>query len=297
VYGRYEIGNSISGERNAATIGLKNTLKLTDELTANFLYEKTKNLSKQLAQASTDDHDALSASVEYLPAFPLKTTLKGEFSEDGNNLRKGFDFGLTYRLFNDFSVVTKATNYRAESKSQAGVTTQQEYLFGFAYRPSSSNWLNVIGKLEHKVQNNTVVQPTDYYRATIATAHAYVEPITAIEIGLKYALKDATQESGGQRFSTLSDYILVRPQYDITTWMNVAGEMRLLRQRGANDMKVGYSGEAGFVFVKNTIIAFGYNFQAYKDRDLVEYIYSAKGPYVTLRLKFTEELFGLDNKN
>ncbi len=297
VYSRYEIGNSISGERNAATIGLKNSMKLTDELSANVAYEKTKNLSKQLDQTSTDDHDALSLSLEYLPTIPLKTTLKGEYGEDGNNLRKGFDFGLTYRLFNDFSMVTKATNYRAESKSQAGATRQQEYLFGFAYRPSTTNWLNIIAKVEHKVQDNTVVQPTDYYRATIATAHAYVEPISAVEIGLKYAMKDATQRSGGQNFSTLSDYVLVRPQYDLTKWMNVAGEMRLLRQRGANDLKVGYSGETGFVFIKNTIIALGYNFQAYKDRDLVEYIYSVAGPYVTIRLKFTEELFGLEDKD
>lgn len=295
VYGRYEVGNAISGERNAATIGLKNTLKIVDELTANVLYEKTKNLSKNLAEARTDDHDALSLSFEYLPAFPLRTTLKGEYSEDANNLRKGFDFGLTYRLFDNLSFVTKATNYRAESRAQSGYTKQENYLFGVAYRPTNLNWLNMIAKVEHKVQDNQVVQPADYSRATIASAHAYIEPLPSFEIGMKYALKDATERLGGTAFSSLTDFILVRPQYDLTRWMNVAGEMRLLRQRGANDMKVGYSGEAGFVFVKNTMIAFGYNFQGYKDRDLVDYIYSVAGPYVTVRMKFTEELFGLNS--
>jgi hypothetical protein len=60
-------------------------------------------------------------------------------------------------------------------------------------------------------------------------------------------------------------------------------------------MKVSYSGETGFVLIPNTMISVGYNFRGYKDRDLVEYIYSVSGPYITLRLKFTEELFGIDH--
>ena len=294
VYGRYEIGNAISGERNAATIGLKNSLKVTSDLTTNFLYEKSKNLSKRLVEARTDDHDALSVSLEYLPTFPLRATVKGEYSEDPNNLRKGFDFGASYRLANDFSVVTKATNYLAVSRSQTGSASQQKYMLGFAYRPVESNWLNVIGKIEHKVQDNSVVQPADYYRTTIASAHAYVEPFPLFEIGLKYALKNSFERYDALEFATVTDFILVRPQYDLTNWLNVAGEMRMLRQRGANDLKVGYSAEAGVVAMKNTIIAVGYNFQAYKDRDLVDYIYSVAGPYVTFRLKFTEDIFGLD---
>lgn len=295
-YGRYEIGNSIAGERNAATVGLKNSLKLTRDLTSNILYEKTKNMSKRLADARTDDHDAVSLSLEYLPAFPLKATVKGEYSEDANNLRKGFDLGFSSRVFNDFSIVTKATYDLAQSRAQTGYTKQGEYLFGFAYRPTAVNWLNMIGKVEHKVQDNSVVQPYDYYRATIASAHAYVEPLAAFEIGMKYALKDALQIVGADRFATVSDFILVRPQYDLTTWLNIAGEARILRQRGANDLKLGYSGEVGVVFVKNTMLSLGYNFQAYKDRDLVEYIYSVAGPYVTIRMKFTEELFGLGSR-
>jgi len=185
VYGRYELGNAISGERNAATVGLKNSLKLTDELTANVLYEKTKNLGKRLAEARTDDHDAVSASLEYLPRFPLRASLKGEYGEDANNLRKGFDFGVSYRLLRDLSMVAKGTNYRAESRSQAGYTKQQDYMFGLAYRPVNVNWLNVIRKSNTRLQDNQVVQPTNYYRATIVSAHASVEPLADVEIGMK----------------------------------------------------------------------------------------------------------------
>jgi len=296
LYGRYEIGKAIAGDRNAATIGLKNTLKFGDDVTTNFAFEKTKNLSRNLVEVRTDDHDAVSASVEYLPVFPLRTSLKGEFSQDANTIHRGVDFGLSYRVWNDFSLMTKATNVLAESRQQTGHTITAWYLLGFSYRPASSNWLNLIGKVEHRIQDNTIVQPVDEYRTTIATGHAYVEPLHGLEIGLKYALKVARQLSGPDEITTVTDFMLCRPQLDLTRWLNVAAEARLLRQHGANDMKTGYSAEAGIVFIKNTMVSFGYNFQAYRDRDLVEAAYSVRGPYVTLRMKFTEELFGLDGE-
>jgi hypothetical protein len=133
----------------------------------------------------------------------------------------------------------------------------------------------------------------EYYRATIATGHLYLEPFPAAEIGIKYALKDAREKYGPDIFSTLTDFLLLRPQYDITPRLNVASEVRFLRQRGANDLKTGYSSEMGFVFLSNTMLSVGYNFQGYKDRDLVAYIYSVRGPYITMRIKFTEQTFGL----
>jgi len=199
-------------------------------------------------------------------------------------------------VWNDFSLMTKATNVLAESRQQTGHTITAWYLLGFSYRPASSNWLNLIGKVEHRIQDNTIVQPVDEYRTTIATGHAYVEPLHGLEIGLKYALKVARQLSGPDEITTVTDFMLCRPQLDLTRWLNVAAEARLLRQHGANDMKTGYSAEAGIVFIKNTMVSFGYNFQAYRDRDLVEAAYSVRGPYVTLRMKFTEELFGLDGE-
>jgi hypothetical protein len=293
VYGRYELGGSIAGERNAATIGLKNSWKVTDELTANILYEKTKNLAKNLVEARTPDHDAVSVGLEYFPLFPLRATLKAEYGKDNANSRTGFDYGVSYKVLDELSILSKGTYFLADSRSQIGSTQQSEYLLGFAYRPAFSNWLNVIGKVQFKSQENTVVQPTASYRAFIASAHVYVEPLERLEFGIKYALKDARDEYDGNVVPTLTDFILVRPQYDLMPKWNVAGEVRFLRQRAAHDLMVGYSLETGYVVMKNAMVAVGYNFQAYKDRDLVDDVFSARGPYVTLRLKLTEDALGI----
>jgi hypothetical protein len=297
VYGRYEMGGTIAGERNAATIGLKNSLKLSDALTANFMYEKTKDLAKNLVEARTPDHDALSASLEYLPSFPLRATVKGELSEDQSGSRKGADYGVTFKVLDNLSVLSKGTYMFMQQDNNGGSSKISDYVFGVAYRPAATNWLNLIGKLQIKSAENTLVEPVESYRATILSAHAYIEPVTGVELGLKYALKSATDGSGGVDISTLTDFVLCRLQYDLTPNWNVAGEARFLRQHRANDLKTGYSLETGYVVLKNTMLSIGYNFQAYSDRDLVENIYSVAGPYITLRWKFTESLFGIGEED
>jgi hypothetical protein len=292
VYGRYEIGNSISGERNAATIGLKNQWKVTDEMTANLMLEKTKNLSKNLVEARTPDHDAFSASVEYLPSIPLRATIKGEYANEGGGTHKGFDYGVSFRVLDNLSVLSRGTYTFTEQQSQSGTAKQADYLVGVAYRPTRSNWLNLIGKLEWKSAENHLVLPAVLYDALIVSAHAYIEPLPGTELGIKYALKNSTDATGNASVTTLTDFMLLRLQYDLVPQWNIAGEARFLRQHTANDIKSGYSIETGFVFVKNTMLALGYNFRAYRDRDLVEDIYSAAGPYLTIRWKFTESLFG-----
>jgi hypothetical protein len=294
VYGRYELGSSITGQRNAATIGLKNSWKVTDQLTTNILYEKTRNLSKNLAEAQTPDHDAVSLGLEYFPSFPLKATLKGEYNKDNTSTRQAVDAGVSYKLFNDLSVLGKGTYFVNDVAQISGHVRQSDMLFGIAYRPIHSNWINLIGKLEMKSQENDVVVPTMGYSATILALHTYLEPVHGGGIGIKYALKHSRDEIEGYPVSALTDFLLVRPQFDITSVWNVAGEVRALRQHSANDLKVGYSLETGFVVMKNVMIATGYNFEAYKERDLVEPVYSVAGPYVTLRLKLTEETVGLE---
>ena len=64
VTGKYEIGNGISGRRNEASIGLKNTTKLTDDLTSELMYEKTRDLDRNVLETSTPDHNSLSLGFD-----------------------------------------------------------------------------------------------------------------------------------------------------------------------------------------------------------------------------------------
>jgi len=114
---------------------------------------------------------------------------------------------------------------------------------------------------------------------------------------MKYALKIANEDAYGLSANTLTDFYLLHAEYDLN-WNNldVAGEYRILNQREANDAKIGYSAEVGYVLLKNVHVAVGYNFVGNKDRDLIDYTYWSRGPYVTMGVKFTEKILNMFNQ-
>jgi hypothetical protein len=178
-----------------------------------------------------------------------------------------------------------------------GILKKFHNTIGIAYRPVAWDWLNAIGKYEQKMDYNGMVSPETYDNASIVSLHTFVEPFRRLELGLKYALKIDDETSYGLNAKTLTDFYLLHAEYDLN-WhsFDVAGEYRILSQHQANDAKIGYSAEVGYVLLQNVHIAVGYNFIGNKDIDLIDYTYWSKGPYVTMGMKFTEKILDMFNK-
>lgn len=318
---RYSIGNAISGARNQMSIGLKNTLKVTDELTSNVSYERTRSLQHDLTQVQTENSDAVSAGLEYLPKAWYKASVKGEYAKTDQGEKYGFNFGGDVRLNTEFTLIDKFTYYKESrtiaqnidsSNTFSGNTLAPEQIgtamgngslnnisniVGIAFRPVKFDWLNAIGKFEKKYMFNGMVSPRTSSDVSIVSLHTFIEPIERLEIGTKYAMKYAKEEAFGLSATTLTDFYLVRAEYDLN-WktFDVAAEYRLLNQREANNSKSGYSAEVGYGVFQNVRIGVGYNFVGTYDRDLVGYNYWSQGPFVTVRAKFTEKIMEMFNK-
>jgi hypothetical protein len=56
----------------------------------------------------------------------------------------------------------------------------------------------------------------------------------------------------------------------------------------------GLGASLGFKIIDNAWVAFGYNLRNVKDRDFSAAGYSAKGPYLTLRMKVDQDTFKLN---
>ena len=312
VTGKYEVGNGISGRRNQASIGLKNTTKITDDLTSELAYEKTRDLSRNVLETATPDHNAFSAGLEYLPKASYKATIKGEIASDGQSNKRNLTFGGDLRLARDFTLIEKLSYYEevrngaTDTNNFAGGTLGLNQIgsglsdgtlknlhntIGIAYRPVAWDWLNAIGKFDQRMSYNGLVSPETYDNASIVSLHTFIEPFRRLELGLKYALKVDNATSYGLESKTLTDFYLLHAEYDLN-WhsFDVAGEYRILSQHQANDAKIGYSAEVGYVLLQNVHIAVGYNFIGNKDLDLIDYTYWSKGPYVTMGVKFTEKI-------
>jgi len=324
VTGRYEIGNGISGRRNQASIGLKNSTKLTDELTSNIQVERTRALDRRFTEAKTNDNDALSLGFEYLPKKSYKATIKGEIGKSSQALRRNITFRGDMLVANDFTLIDKFTYYeenrtqpqtagntfadgtlsstQAGSAIGSGLIKRFDNAIGLAYRPVEIDWLNAIGKYQKKMDFNGLVAPRASSNVDIVSLHTFVEPSVGLEIGTKYALKYATEEAYGLTASIITDFYLVRAAYDLH-WngFDVAAEYRVLNSRIANQdnsssIKNGYSAEVGYVVFNNIHISVGYNFVGTEDKDLVGKDYWSAGPFVAFRMKFTEKILDMFNR-
>lgn len=324
VNGRYEIGNGINGKRNQASIGLKNTTKLTEDITSNVQLERTRALDRNFAEARTSDNDALSVGFEYLPKESYKASIKGEVGKNPQSLRRNFTFGGDIRIANDFTLIDKFSYYEEDrsqpqdasrtfaegtlsvgqvgSSGSNGLLKKMENVIGLAYRPVNVDWLNAIGKYEKKVEFNGLVSPQTAYSVDIVSLHTFIEPMIGLEIGTKYALKLAQENAFGLSASTVTDFYLLRAEYDLR-WnsLDVAAEYRILNSRIAHQanstsIKNGYSAEVGYVVLDNIRIGLGYNFIGTEDRDLIGKDYWSAGPYVSFRMKFTEKILDYFNR-
>ena len=293
LYGKYEIGNAIGQHRNMLSIGLKNRLKITTDLSVNFGFERAKSLENRLGETPTDDHLAVSGSLEYLPEEPIKATLKSEYGEDKFTRKSNHFVGFTYRFHNDLSMIGKYLLSYDNKINNDGFQNRYHLIFGLAYRPVKTNWLNIIGKVELKGDNNHYIAPFMDDRAMIGSVHSYIEPIRKVELGVKLAYKLATQKSIDFNYNTRTAFYLFNAKYYITQRLDISGEYRLLKQFEASDLTTGYHAELGYAVMNNLRIAGGYNFKGYKEKDLVEYSLWSKGPFIRMSFKFDESLFGM----
>ncbi len=322
--GNYQIGNGISGQRNQYSIGLKNTTKITDELTSNVQIERTRALDRNILEVQTNDNDAVSVGFEFLPNTSYKASIKGELGKNQQSIRRNVTFGGDLRIANDFTLIDKFSYYEEEriqpvgteetfadgtlssaqigSPLAGGVMKKLNNVIGLAFRPVDFDWLNAIGKYEKKLEFNGLVQPQTSYNVDIVSLHTFVEPVIGLEIGTKYALKMATDEAFGLHASTVTDLYLIRAEYDLR-WNNfdVAAEYRVLNSRisnqaNSNSIKRGYSAEVGYVAFENIHVGVGYNFIGTEERDLVGKDYWSAGPFVSFRMKFTEKILNYFNK-
>ena len=295
IYGKYEISNAASGYRNTISIGLKNTLHLSKEITTNIGYERAKSLNRRMNEAFIEDHVAYSGSVEYLPESPLRATANIEYGENNTSIKRGFGTGIVYGLQKNFSFIAKYRTTQEDAISSAAYQTTQHLITGIAYRPVAVNWLNVLGKYEYKRDDNRFLNPYEDYSASIMSMHVFMEPLCKFELSTKFAWKLATERAPLLDLSTQTFFYLIRPAYSITEDLDIAFEYRLLTQKTVQDLLDGYNAEVGYVMAKNLRLSVGYNFKGYRERDLVDCTLWSSGPYVQLDFKFTEEILKLWN--
>lgn len=94
--------------------------------------------------------------------------------------------------------------------------------------------------------------------------------------------------SGQVKAHALTDLWSTHLRYEWSRKWDALAEVRLLKQYQQDNLDYGSALELGYIALKNTRLALGFNIAGYQDRELSGASYWARGPYMKVQIKFSE---------
>lgn len=288
--GKYEIGGALGDSRNRASIGLKNKWTVNKNLTLNFAYENASTMDH--FETPTTEHQALSVAFEYLPEIMWKTTGKWEYRSDCESRQYNYMFGTDFKVAHGLAVITKSVYSTVNYQSTNDYVIKTDNQLGLAFRPERSDFYNCLAKVAYIVDNNTHIQPKISLDRFIISTHHYWQPTDRLEIGGRLAKRIVVDEEVGLfKDKVTTDFYALRLEYDWNLKWYTALDSRYISLKPLNESKVGASVEMGYLLMKNVQVGVGYALLKYDDPDFSEQNYQFDNFFVTLHMKFSEEIF------
>ena len=306
-WGSYQLSGGVSGAGNAAIVGLRNRLQLSSDLTVNLLFERRQGVrSASLADPvralpflqTEGDYWSAGAGLELLPQHaPYRLTARAEVKDGALQSTRlatvagdvTFDASLALLSRQEFS---------QNALPGAPLARRLSSLWGLALRPAHSDRLNVLAKLQWTDDRNPigggVLVPQGKEQRLIGAAELIWAPSPSLEFASRYAMRrtqaDRVYADGTpQTLTAWADYIGGRMTLDMTPWLSVRSDGRLLVERTTGS--TAWDGSPALVArpVNGLEIAAGYRFGNLDDPDFS--VRGGHGLFVTLSAALTEKIF------
>ncbi len=288
MYARYQLDSGLRREQNQAIVGLRHRYSVTDEWTFDTTFERMRTLRG----SGANDFTAYSIATQYLPADPLKASARFERRDGRSTDKMVVTSAADWSIARTWSILAKHTFLDESQLNNA--TARMEPLrrhnlsLGLAHRPYHNDVINAILKYELKAENDRRQQGDRQKSSHIGSIETIVQPLARLEWYARYTFKLNRVNAGGVKAHALTDLWSTHLRYEWTQRWDTLAELRILNQYQQDDLNYGSSLEAGYIALKNTRLALGYNLAGNEDRDFSNASYWARGPYMKVQIKFSE---------
>ncbi len=299
LFNEYRARDGFSGREAEAAIGLRNSWSLAEGLRLSTTFERVDPLE---GATQTRDSTAVTGALEYTANPDWKGTARLELrtSDTVDSLLN--TFGLAYKLSDNWTALGRSVLYLAENKGLDGVDqTQARVQGGFAWRQTTADVWNALGKYEFRTENGApgifagglalAGTPEVQRRVNILSLDVNFQPHADWQLSTHYAGKLAYEDFATGSESSAAHLLSSRLLYDLTPRLDLGLSASALVSGDGRSLQYAVGPEIGFTLVDNLRAAIGYNFRGFDDRDLTQEQYTTGGFYLALRLKFDEGLF------
>lgn len=289
IYSEYRMRDAISAREAEAAIGLKNKWYVQQGLTINTLFERVESLEGDTENTAT----AAGISVEYLAKEDYKASarLEKRWGETSDTLLGSA--GIAYRYTDDVTLLAK--DIYSQVTYDEGVRTINRFQLGAAYRDYDSNQLDMLAKLEYRLDDNSTGDDAYQKDAVVWSLSSNYHPTQPLTLSGHYAGKYTQFGADNISSDNTAHALYARGLYDISARWDIGLQAGTYWNKQADDMTYMLGAEVGYSPMTNLWLSLGYNFMGFEDEDIAYDDTTQQGAYFRLRFKFDEDLFTRDD--
>jgi uncharacterized repeat protein (TIGR01451 family) len=309
VWGSYQLAGGANGSRNAAIVGLNNNLRLNAAWTVTTMFERRVGLNNTSIGdpvrampfvQNEEDYWSLGLGIELLPeAKPYRLSARGEYRDGNFQSTQLFTMAGDISINRSFAILSRQEFHRIEQfqADQSLLRRRLHSLWGAAFRPISSDALNVLTKFSWLDESNprigALTQTGDEQRL-IAAAEVIWAPAVKTELAGRYAVRHSVAQrptDGGvtQRLESWADYLGMRVQQNINQWVSLRAEGRLLLEHTSDTQRWDATPTLAVVPISALEVSTGYRFGNLMDPDFS--VHGGFGWFFTVSARVTETVF------
>ncbi len=270
-FAEYQMDALGTGAQNRAVMGVGKRFLLGSGLTLDAGYERQQVFT---GPAGALGRDALSVGAEWLAGSWWKATTRQEVRLDegdsaSGGLRKAQVLSLNnaqLALGKELTLFGRAHIARTQDQTNDRVEAEAiETTLALAYRPITSNWLNMLGKVTRLVEqrpsndNQGAQLHSDKWIASLEPAF---EAPYRLQFSPKIAYQYGTERFADYGLDIASEKLLtiLRLGWHATPELDLAGEWRYLTTPLVQESRQGALVELAYLFAKAVRVGAGYNF-------------------------------------
>ncbi len=294
----YTQEKSAEGQRNYATLGLVQKIKITDKLSADFSIDRAKTIGATQKKfndqepnrqgSQTDDYTAFSVGLgsndkdwNWTSRFEIRN---GEIKDKVN-----FIASVIRRLENGKQVSGKLSYYNTENENGSSERISK-LSFGSAWHPKDRGFvlfsrLDLIDEKSNLTASGSKKVDTRTQKI-IHNMHFSHKLNPTTQISVHHGIKRIIDQNKNTKHSATIDTGTIELRRDINNKWDVGVKGGYLHDWAEKTTEVVAGVSVGVTPAENAWIEFGYNFEGFNDEDFDQNNYKLKGPYASFRFKF-----------
>ncbi|HEX4775401.1 MAG TPA: hypothetical protein VFW74_01385, partial [Acidimicrobiia bacterium] len=281
-FSEYRIRDAFAGREAEAAVGLRDRFRISPAVRVLLSMER-------VAQQTGSGVTALASGLEWTGDPLTKGSARLEFRDATDEQQWLASAGLARKMGRDWTGLLRSSWSWAPGHDR---TVGRDEL-AFALRETDVNHWNMIGRFEHRVDDQALDPVTNnHHEVWLASTRFNVKAGQPLTLVGRLAGKWTFDESQGRTLDGRAALTSIRALYDLSSRFDLALSARSRFDGGWDHRTDGLGAELGVAVMKNLRLSGGYNAFGFHDVDFASMERTDKGPFVAFGFKFDESLFG-----